>query len=110
MQGIVVLTSVMNAIAEARIQQDMVQTGEAMSSAPVITESDSTDGFTVQGGGFNPGETIVITIAHISTAAVIIEGSLLSAQIAANESGAFEASGSLPMGVGVFTLEETGAD
>ena len=110
MKGIVILASIMNAIAEAGINQGIGQTGEALSSGPVITVAESADEFSVLGGGFNPGERVVITIAHTATAAVYVEGSLLNEQIAANETGAFQASGTLPLGAGVHTLEATGAD
>ena len=109
MQGIVVLTSIMNAIAEARIDGEMEQTG-ALADGPVITVSEADEGFTILGGGYTPGERVIITIAHTATAAVVIEGSLLNEQISANETGAFQATGTLPLGPGVYTLEATGAD
>ena len=110
MEGIVVLTTIMNAIADARIEGEMGQTGESTASGPVITVSEADEGFTILGGGFTPGERVIITIAHTATAAVIIEGSLLNEQISANETGAFQATGTLPLGPGVYTLEATGAD
>ena len=103
MEGIVVLTSVMNAIAEARL-------GESSSTAATITASPAKDGFTVLGAGFVPGERVVITIAHTATIQVVVEGSLLSEQISANETGAFQATGTLPLGPGVYTLQATGQD
>ena len=105
MEGIVVLSSIMNAIAGARIDQasDPV-------SDPVITVSSATSGVTVLGAGFNPGERVIITIAHTATATVVIEGSLLNEQISANETGAFRATGTLPLGPGVYTLQATGSD
>ena len=109
MEGIVVLASIMNAIAEARIDGGMGQTG-AQASSPVITVSSIGDEQTVIGAGFDPGERVVISIAHTATAAVVIEGSLLNEQISANETGAFQATGTLPLGPGVYTLEATGAD
>ena len=108
MEGIVVLTSIMNAIAEARI--DAAQAGDATSSGPVIIVSSTDEGYNVLGGGFQPGERVIITIAHTATIAVIVEGSLLNEQISANETGAFQATGMLPLGAGVYTLEATGAD
>ena len=108
MEGIVVLTSIMNAIAEARI--DAAQAGDATSSGPVIIVSSTDEGFNVLGGGFQPGERVIITIAHTATIAVIVEGSLLGEQISANQTGAFQATGTLPLGAGVYTLEATGAD
>ncbi len=106
MEGIVVLTSIMNAIAETRIDAP----GDTASSGPVITVSESEDGFTVMGAGYEPGERVIITVANMAFAAVIVEGSLLSEQISANETGAFEATGTLPLGPGVYTLQATGAD
>lgn len=103
MEGIVVLTSVMNAIAEARL-------GESSSTAATITASPAEGGFTVLGAGFVPGERVVITIAHTATIQVVVEGSLLSEQISANETGAFQATGTLPLGAGVYTLQATGQD
>ena len=72
--------------------------------------SAAADGFTVLGAGFNPGERVIITMAHTVTAAVVIEGSLLNEQTSANETGAFQATGTLPLGPGVYTLQATGAD
>ncbi len=109
MEGIVVLASIMNAIAEARIDGGVGQTG-APASGPVITVSSTGDAHTVSGAGFDPDERVVISIAHTATAAVVIEGSLLNEQISANETGAFRATGTLPLGPGVYTLEATGAD
>ena len=109
MEGIVVLASIMNAIAEARIDGGVGQTG-AQASGPVITVSSIGDAHTLSGAGFDPGERVVISIAHTATAAVVIEGSLLNEQISANETGAFQATGTLPLGPGVYTLEATGAD
>ena len=110
MEGIVVLTSIMNAIAEARINQDTGQGGDAAYSAVALTVTSDAGGFKLLGAGFDPGERVIITIAHTATAAVIVEGSLLNEQISANETGAFRASGTLPLGEGVYTLEATGAD
>ena len=106
MEGIVVLSSIMNAIAEVRIDAP----GDTASSGPVITVSESEDGFTVMGVGYEPGERVIITVANMAFTAVYIEGSLLSEQISANETGAFEATGTLPLGPGVYTLQATGAD
>ena len=110
MQGIVVLSSVINAIAEARISQGLGQTGDVIPYSPVINVSSTEDGFTVLGAGFDPGDRVIITIAHALTAAVVVDGSLLSEQISANETGAFQATGTLPLGEGVYTLEATGTD
>ena len=106
MQGIVVLTSIMNAIAEARIDAQ----GDATSSRPVIIVSEYEDGFRVMGAGYEPGERAIITVANMAFAAVYVEGSLLNEQISANETGAFEATGTLPLGPGIYTLQATGAD
>ena len=103
MEGIVVLASIMNAIAEER-------TGQLPSPVAVIDVLPDGENFTVIGAGFDPGERVIITIAHTATAAVVIEGSLLNEQISANETGAFRATGTLPLGAGVYTLEATGQD
>ncbi|CAI8040365.1 hypothetical protein GBAR_LOCUS22501 [Geodia barretti] len=50
----------------------------------------------------------VIAVAHTAIVAVVIEGSLLSEELSANEAEAFDATGTLPLGRGVYTLE--GAD
>ena len=110
MQGIVVLSSVLNAIAEARINQGLGQTGDVIPYSPVINVSSTEDGFTVLGAGFDSGERVIIAIAHAVTAAVVVDGSLLSEQISANETGAFQATGTLPLGEGDYTLEATGTD
>ena len=110
MEGIVVLTSIMNAIAEARVDDESGPASEVSASAPVMTVSCKDDMHTVLGAGFNPDERVVISIAHTAVAAVIIEGSLLNEQISANETGAFEATGTLPLGPGVYTLQATGGD
>ena len=41
---------------------------------------------------------------------VVIEGPLLNEQISAKETRAFEATGTLPQGAGIYTMESTGAD
>ena len=102
MEGIIILSGIVYAIAEARLG--------ARAPDPVITVSGAEGDFTILGGAFSPGERVIITIAHTDTAAVYIEGSLLNEQFAANETGAFQAAGTLPLGAGVFTLEATGAD
>ena len=99
-KGIVILSNITDALAEAEID----------GPAPVITVSGGPDDFTVVGAGFDPSEGIVITIAHTATAAVIVEGSLLSAAIEANETGAFMSTGTLPLGAGVYTLQATGKE
>ena len=99
-KGIVILSNITDALAEAEID----------GPAPVITVSGGPDDFTVVGAGFDPSEGIVITIAHTATAAVIVEGSLLSAAIEANETGAFMSTGTLPLGAGVYTLLATGKE
>ncbi len=63
MEGIVVLASIMNAIAEARIDGGVGQTGEP-ASGPVITVSSTGDAHTVSGADFDPDERVVISIAH----------------------------------------------
>ena len=68
------------------------------------------DGFTVLGAGFYPGERVVITIAHTATIQVVVEGSLLNEQIYASETGAFQATGTLPLSPGVYTLQSTGQE
>ena len=110
MQGIVVLSSVFNAIAEARINQGLGQTGDVIPYSPMINVSSAEDSFTVLGAGFDPRERVIIAIAHTVTAAVVVDGSLLSEQISANETGAFQATGTLPLGEGDYTLEATGTD
>ena len=102
MEGIVILSGIVHAIAEARLGSGAPE--------PVITVSGTDGNFTILGGAFSPGERVIITIAHTATAAVYIKGSLLNEQIAANENDAFQADGTLPLGAGVFTLEATGAD
>ena len=106
MKGIVVLTSIMNAIAEQRIDA----ADPASSADPVITVSKSGGDITILGAGYKPGERVIISVAHTAFAAVFVEGSLLNEQISANETGAFEATGTLPLGPGVYTLQATGAD
>ncbi len=110
MEGIVVLSSIMNAIAEARIDQGADGTGMVAVSGAVVVASEGEEGITVTGAGFDPGERVIISVAHTAFAAVIVEGSLLNEQISANETGAFQATGTLPLGAGVYTLEATGAD
>ena len=110
MEGIVVLSSIMNAIAEARIDQGAGETGTVAVSGAVVVASEGEEGITVTGAGFDPGERVIISVAHTAFAAVIVEGSLLNEQISANETGAFQATGTLPLGAGVYTLEATGAD
>ena len=110
MQGIVVLSSVIIAIAEVRINQGLGQTGDVIPYSPAINVSSTEDGFTVLGAGFDPRERVIIAIAHAVTAAVVVDGSLLSEQISANETGAFRATGTLPLGEGDYTLEATGTD
>ena len=102
MEGIVILSGIVHAIAEARLGSGAPD--------PVIAVSGTEGNFTILGGAFSPGERVIITIAHTATAAVYIEGFLLNEQIAANETDAFQADGTLPLGAGVFTLEATGAD
>ena len=110
MQGIVVLSSVFNAIAEARINQGLGQTGDVIPYSPMINVSSAEDSFTVLGAGFDPRERVIIAIAHTVTAAVVVDGSLLSEQISANETSAFQATGTLPLSEGVYTMEATGTD
>lgn len=99
MEGIVILSGIVHTIAEARLGTEAPD--------PVSTVFGTEGNFTILGGVFNPGERVIITIAHTATAAVYIEGSLLNEQFAANETGAFQAAGILPLGAGVFTLEAT---
>ena len=111
MKGIVVLTSIMNAVAEARIgAAPEPQRVATASGQPVIVVSEDGDGFNVLGAGFEPGERVIFNIAHTATAAVYIEGSLLNELVWANDTGAFAATGTLPLGPGVYTLEARGGN
>ena len=110
MEGIVVLSSIMNAIAELRINQGMDQDGDGSTPSPVIIVSAASTGIDVLGAGFDPGERVIFSIAHTATIQVVVEGSLLNEQVSANDTGAFQATGTLPLGPGVYTLQAIGAD
>ncbi len=110
MQGIVVLSTVMDAISEARLDA-AGSMDQAAGLNPVISVSGDGSELTVIGAGFNPGERVIVNIAHTGTIQVFTgDGSLLEAQFSANETGAFSVTGSLPLEAGVYSLVATGQE
>ena len=109
MEGIVVLSSIMDEVANVRLAGQPMD--QAASLSPVISVSGEGSEVTVLGAGFAPGERVILNVAHTAFAQVIRGGDdLLEAQFSANETGAFSVTGTLPLGPGVYSLVATGAD
>ena len=108
MEGIVVLTSIMSEVADARI----AASADPVLNPVILVSGTGTDALTLTGAGFRANEGIILTVANTAFAAVVQpEGSLMRADaIVANEIGAFSVTGSLPLGPGIYSLVATGKD
>lgn len=117
-EGSLILTAVMDEIAEARLglATDMPAQTAPFSEVvldPVISATGTdADSVTLLGAGFRANEGVILSVANTAFAAVLQpEGSLMRHDaIVANETGAFSVTGSLPLGPGVYTLVATGRD
>ncbi len=116
MEGTVILAAIMDEITDARLPAAgvvQIHAVPAAAPAPVILVSGTgTDALTLTGAGFSANEGIILTVANTAFAAVVQpEGSLMRADaIVANEIGAFNVTGSLPLGPGIYTLVATGKE
>ncbi len=109
MGGIVVLSIIMDEVANLRLAAEPID--QAASLSPAISVSGAGSEIIVAGAGFDPGERVIFNIAHTAFAQVIRgAGSLLEAQFSANQTGAFRVTGSLPLEPGIYSLVATGAD
>ncbi len=108
MEGIVVLTSIMSEVADARL----AATADPVLNPVILVSGTGTDALTLTGAGFRANEGVILTVANTAFAAVVPpEGSLMRADaIVANEIGAFNVTGSLPLGPGIYSLIATGKD
>ena len=117
MEGAVVLTSIMDEIAKARLGiaapagPAAPAGGAGAPPSPVIMVSgDDASSLTLTGAGFAANEGIIMTVANtVFDASLKPEGSLLRADtVKASETGAFNVTGTLPLDSGVYTLVATG--
>ena len=85
---------------------------EAVPDPVILVMGTDAESLTLTGAGFRANEGVILTVANTAFAAVLQpEGSLMRADaIVANETGAFSVTGSLPLGLGIYTLVATGKD
>ena len=96
----------------AESEEDLIATPGVTLDPVISVAGTDAETLTLTGAGFSANEGVILTVANTAFAAVLQpEGSLMRHDaIAANETGAFKVTGSLPLGPGVYTLVATGRD